>query len=322
MKTFMNVFIALSALCLLVPAKSFSGEGTNSGGGGDLCENRIQIIRDDIKSWIVRGGHLSLKLPNGISTQDYEIAMLYAMNAAKIRCVAPGDNGYPVQVFGTPKECRFDKRADLQLITCDINKLLKSLESDQYVLIHHELAGLAGLENPSGDVSTYSISNQITSYLVDQVVKKLAIVPVQAKPTDKIFKARENGQDGYAAARNAVNMALHDCILETGSPQSCVKIYESPPTAKYGNDDQWYDVLAAYRGAIPVDKKFSLYVGISGAEKESGMSLRVAEDEALRNCVFATGDQNQCHLVWADYFSILHSNSKPFRAKAIYRANL
>lgn len=40
-------------------------------------------------------------------------------------------------------------------------------------MIHHEYAGLAGLENPNGGQSTYFISNQLTSFLQVQIVRKL-----------------------------------------------------------------------------------------------------------------------------------------------------
>jgi hypothetical protein len=48
-------------------------------------------------------------------------------------------------------------------------------DSDQYVLVHHEYAGLSGFEVNNGPDSTYLISNQISEFLVDEVVKKLAI---------------------------------------------------------------------------------------------------------------------------------------------------
>jgi hypothetical protein len=50
-------------------------------------------------------------------------------------------------------------------------------QSDQYVLIHHEYAGLAGFEVNDGESSQYEISNQISGYLEDQIVKKLVVKP-------------------------------------------------------------------------------------------------------------------------------------------------
>ena len=45
----------------------------------------------------------------------------------------------------------------------------------QYQLVHHEFAGLAGIERGLNGVSDYSISEQISAYLEDVVVKKLAV---------------------------------------------------------------------------------------------------------------------------------------------------
>ena len=53
----------------------------DKGNGGDTCENRIKVIRNDIESWILRGGAESLKLPSGLSYQEYESAMLSELKA-------------------------------------------------------------------------------------------------------------------------------------------------------------------------------------------------------------------------------------------------
>lgn len=165
--------------------------GNEGGGGGDLCEDRIQVIRDDIKGWIEKGGpRKGLKLPKGVSIDQYSKAMIEHINVTKIRCVKPGDKGYPILVKDAPKVCQFtfvDERFPTfikEVITCDynifLNKKLMS-ESDQYVLIHHEFAGLAGIESPDESISTYSISNQISGYLESQVVQKLVIKNPESK---------------------------------------------------------------------------------------------------------------------------------------------
>lgn len=171
-RLFFGTILTLS----LVTLNAFARGGVDSG-GGDLCEGRIKAVRDDIRGWIVKGGPRSLQLPNGISVDQYSKAMLEQIKVANIKCVAPGDKGFPVEVYGTPKICRFDRKQTESEITCDIQKFQSQAESDQYVLIHHEFAGLAGIERPSRDDSHYGISNQISGYLVSQVIKKLAIKP-------------------------------------------------------------------------------------------------------------------------------------------------
>lgn len=155
--------------------------GMNSG-GGDPCESRIKVIRDDFKSWISQGGPQGLRLPKGISLGSYILRMSYYIDNAKVACVSSASADYPVQVQGTPKVCRFDRSQSESRITCESSRFSKLSETDQYVLIHHEYAGLADIERPNGDDSNYEISNQISDYLVDVVVKKLAIKP--QRPVD------------------------------------------------------------------------------------------------------------------------------------------
>lgn len=99
--------------------------GSSVRGGGDLCEDRIKIIRDDLKDWINKGGPNGLTLPSDLTVSKYSDAMLSEIGQAKIRCVSQGDNGFPVTVNGTPKVCRYDKSMGEQAvswITCDAKK--------------------------------------------------------------------------------------------------------------------------------------------------------------------------------------------------------
>ncbi len=190
--------------------------GSEGVGGGDLCEDRIKIIRDDLNSWISKGGPKDLQLTDGVSTSDYSKAMLTEIKMAKIKCVAAGDIEYPIQIGNSPKVCRFDKTQDTSQISCDFNKFQSTSESDQYVLIHHEFAGLAGVEIPNGDDSNYSISNQISKYLVDQVVKKLAVkstsITVSAKTIEhencNVFLSEGKGPLGKLPISDSVQQIL------------------------------------------------------------------------------------------------------------------
>jgi hypothetical protein len=168
-----KLFVAL--LMIACASQAFASGGSEGTGGGDLCEDRIKAVRDDIRDWIAKGGPRGLELPVGVSVEQYSHAMLEQIQSASIKCVGPGDKGYPVEVLGTPKICRFDRTSTKSSITCDIQKFQAQADSDQYVLVHHEYAGLAGLERPSRDDSNYDISNQISGYLVEQIVKKLAV---------------------------------------------------------------------------------------------------------------------------------------------------
>lgn len=156
--------------------------GTQDRGGGDICEDRVKSIRDDIQKWILNDGPAGLKLPDELSKETYALKILLEASRLKIRCVREGDQGYPVMIGKSPKTCIFDRRDEESVVTCDIEKFKATSESDQYVLIHHELAGLAKLERPDGEKSTYGISNQISSFLESRVVKVLAVKKPQGLP--------------------------------------------------------------------------------------------------------------------------------------------
>ncbi len=158
------------------------GFGPSGSGGGDLCEDRIQMIRDDIREWIGQGGHKGLVLPTGVTSDQYSTSILDKINRAKIKCVGFGDVGFPVNINGRPKTCRFDfDFLGNNQIVCDWKKFMAVDASEQYILIHHEYAALAGIEPPNNEDSNYDTSNQVSGYLTDQVVKKLAIHPVQSE---------------------------------------------------------------------------------------------------------------------------------------------
>ena len=75
-----------------------------------------------------------------------------------------------------PVEVLFPKLI-LVLISFVIFQDKSTSESKQYKLIHHEFAGLASIENNEGAASDYAISAQITDYLTQQTVLRLAIKP-------------------------------------------------------------------------------------------------------------------------------------------------
>jgi hypothetical protein len=140
--------------------------GTGDSGGGDTCEQKIQFIRDSLQMWIKKGGSKTLQLPASMTVENYSSLMEQQLSKAHIRCVKPGDEGHPVQIEGTPKVCRFDRTETNSFITCNLGSFVGTGRlslNDQFILIHHEYAGLAGLENPTGDVSSYWLSNQISS---------------------------------------------------------------------------------------------------------------------------------------------------------------
>jgi hypothetical protein len=165
--------------------------GSEGTGGGDPCEDQIKIIRNDLSNWIKNGGPYSLRLPEDIDVNSYSRKMLEQIAGAKIQCVGYGDRDYPIQVFGTPKVCKFQTVAGQEsVISCDRNSFRELSETEQYLLIHHEFAGLSGLEKPNLADSNYQISNQISGFLENQVVKRLSIKPKASPIEQRILVAK------------------------------------------------------------------------------------------------------------------------------------
>lgn len=133
-------------------------------GGGDICENRIKVVSQELKLWIQSGALAVLDFPLGISMQAYSQRMLSKISTTTIKCVSRGDEGFPVTFEGIPKTCIFDEHAGEGEITCDYNKFLTLPGIDQRALVHHEYAGLARLESPNGSDSNYELTNLVIKH--------------------------------------------------------------------------------------------------------------------------------------------------------------
>lgn len=87
------------------------------------------------------------------------------------------DDELKVSVDGRPETCRgfFTRASNQPNILCNIARFAATSASEQYKLIHHEFAGLVYLEKNEGAASDYFISNQLTDYLEEVTLLKLAI---------------------------------------------------------------------------------------------------------------------------------------------------
>jgi|GEM_PF-5901099 len=251
-----------SIIVTLVSVSSLAAGGVGNTGGGSMCEAQIKIIRDDLAGWISKGGAGDLQLPRGLTADAYAKKMQLAFAAAKIRCVSEGDKGYPVEVYGTPKTCRFDGDSSGALITCDETKFEKLNETKQYELVHHEYAGIANIEIPNRDDSDYTASNQISAYLEDTVVKRLAVKSVNDGttqiPEDRLAIYRERfeknllfGMNGTCkvtkGVHNTVGMdesaILQASMAETASDatKGTIRIIDGQATVTLWNERAWQD---------------------------------------------------------------------------------
>lgn len=180
--------IALGLFLSLFTAQTWAG-GDNVGNGGDYCENRILNIRNDLHSWIQLGGGFGLKLPQNVSFGQYNHSMLTSMDLAKISCT-----DQVLKIGQAEKTCvNYPHMAEPQII-CNASRFLNATEENQYVLVHHEYAGLSGFEVNHGTESDYQISNQISYFLENQIVKKLAVKPAKPNSSDPFDSATCTGK--------------------------------------------------------------------------------------------------------------------------------
>lgn len=169
-----------------------SKRGTESGGGGDSAEMRVNEIRADILSWINNGGARGLQLPSDITLNEYEEKM---KDILRPQYVVVGfieqDNKDDVElqltVYGTPKTCRgfISSKDNRPHILCNINRFNTISASDQYRLIHHEYAGLVNVENNDQAASDYIISSQLSDFLQSQRVYKLSVGNIKGTKLSK-----------------------------------------------------------------------------------------------------------------------------------------
>ena len=117
--------------------------------------------------------------------------MLMAIAKSKVSCIDT-----PVSIDTSEKTCKNTIESDGSMqIVCNNQRFMQTSDNDRYVLVHHEYAGLAGFEENSGSESSYGISNQITGFLTEQTVKRLAVKPSQ--PIDPSGLAKYAGSYNY-----------------------------------------------------------------------------------------------------------------------------
>ncbi|MEA9356470.1 hypothetical protein SHI21_09660 [Bacteriovorax sp. PP10] len=172
----MNLKNIMMAGILLVGLTNLSHavEGGDSGGGGDATEARVDEIRNDIFKWVNNGGPSNLDYPSDLTIETYVKKMSEVLVP---KYVVVGFTQKEVLVGTSEKTCKgyVDQETKRKHILCNIPRFQNTSESEQYRLIHHEYAGLVNVEKNDGESSDYVISNQLTDFLVEKTVLRLAI---------------------------------------------------------------------------------------------------------------------------------------------------
>ena len=203
----------------------------------DASKSRFNDIRSDIATWIAKGGSSNLKL-NSIDQAEYVSKMTAILKDKKVNInILEKDDAtneeLKVSIDGSPKTCRgfisaLDSRPN---IICNLDRFKNTDEASQYSLVHHEFAGLVGVERNDGAASDYSVSSQITSYLSRQKVLKLAVKKGEAlekgDPVVTMTKNRYLGNDVFEVTlevkntKNVLQVALDKGEFETHPSEDC-----------------------------------------------------------------------------------------------------
>lgn len=154
-------WLAVVGLALVTSAFA----GNDKGNGGDICEKRFLEVRNDIRDWIEKDGAKLLVLPSDVNSSDYSSEMLRQIKNASVSCT-----NEKVVVYGAEKTCSNSISNGKSTILCNADRFKSISDSDQYVLVHHEYAGLSGFEiNDGKPESNYAISGQIKGAVLDSI---------------------------------------------------------------------------------------------------------------------------------------------------------
>ena len=152
--------------------------GTESGGGGDASEARVNEIRSDILKWIKNDGAKELVFSNEISYEEYYSKMVYVLQPKKVIISFTEEKVIYDNFEKTCKSFVLEQENHMHIL-CNISRFEKTSDSNQYKLIHHEYAGLVRVEKNDGAASDYKFSSQLTDYLAYETVLKLAVKKVK-----------------------------------------------------------------------------------------------------------------------------------------------
>ncbi|MNL27592.1 hypothetical protein D3C87_1491910 [compost metagenome] len=150
--------------------------------------------------------------------------MIRKLAVAKVSCTDT-----KLFVGSAEKTCKNFFEADgTASILCNENRFMSTPGSEQYTLVHHEYAGLAGFEMNRGEDSNYQISNQIMRNLaslrlgqVKLILDYIAKVAVQPASTPKARAINNNAICMYIGRMNQGDLIqdlFRQLIILDGNP--------------------------------------------------------------------------------------------------------
>lgn len=171
-------------MLILLATQSYAQ--SDHGNGGDEAERRWNPVKNNLKSWILQGGHLGFKYRNSDTPEDYRKKMLEALELP-VEFIPAKDAQDQVQVNGLQKMCRNLVVDQKPRIRCIIESVLLIKDHEFIYILHHEYAGITGFETGSAlGVSDYYYTDKLTPSIEAQITYRLVVRPVLPEGYEKL----------------------------------------------------------------------------------------------------------------------------------------
>ncbi len=227
-----NLVITLSLMGAACAPQLTYAQGGVQGGGGDVSEFRVDDIREDILKWVVRGGAKALLFRKETTLEAYEKKMTEILQAQTV-VIGFTEDQSQVQVDGQAKACKgyLDPKDQKPHILCSIERFKAASEDEQYRLVHHEYAGLTGVESNVGAASDYFFSNQLSGFLETKLIKRLVI-----KANNETANPVDYQKDAVSRSFTRDQIRVFKCIKEVLGRAQIVD-----PGSKQKTSEEWLE---------------------------------------------------------------------------------
>lgn len=161
--------------------------GTKDGGGGDETDAQVDVIRGKLMGWISQNGYKSLSYPAGVDAATYaremsawlqpQYVVLSAVTDSQEAAARGRDDEQKVEIQGDARPCRgfMSARDGHPHIVCSVERFAHASGLSRFRWVHHEYARLAGIESGDDPKQGFFFSDQLTDFLEQKTVFRLAI---------------------------------------------------------------------------------------------------------------------------------------------------
>ena len=171
---FKKIMVLISIALVFTSTSILANIGTELVHTKDSSKVRVNEIRSDILKWINDEGAKGLIFSKDLAYDEYISNMTDLLQPNKVIITFTNEKVNQGNVEKTCKNFTHEDKTEKHIL-CNISRFGKTNNSDQYKLIHHEYAGLAGIEENEGAASDYHLSSQITDFLTHETILKLSI---------------------------------------------------------------------------------------------------------------------------------------------------